>query len=189
MFASLWAISVGAGTFALTNYSVAAGEAAVAPVQWPPASSIKPNGQRFTLAMLVHPHCPCSRASLGELAKLMSRVGDHVEAHVFFIRPKNFEEEWERTDLWNSALQIPGVHAQVDPQGREAALLGAKTSGQVVLYSPEGTLKFSGGITPARSHMGDNQGATSIEAAVRNGAKSPTNSVVFGCELFDQEGT
>ncbi len=51
-----------------------------------------------------------------------------------------------------------------DADGREARHFGAATSGQTLLYDERGTLVFSGGITGARAHAGDNVGRQSLVA-------------------------
>jgi hypothetical protein len=62
------------------------------------------------------------------------------------------------------------------------------------LYGPGGDLLFSGGITAARGHSGDNCGRSTIisllteetaNAPVRAG---PAQTFVFGCPLFDRLG-
>jgi hypothetical protein len=189
VFAGAWILLVISGLAVLSDYAAAAGEAAEAPQSFPPAADIELAKNDFTLVMLVHPKCPCSRASIGELAKLMSRAPQTMPAHVFFVRPKKFEQGWEKTDLWESAAQIPGVALHVDPEGQQSALLGAKTSGQVVVYDRAGALRFSGGITPARSHMGDSKGRLAIEKLVNEGSKESADASVYGCELFDREAT
>jgi len=183
-FAAIWAAAVGVGLSLLTGYSAQAGEGAAAPVTWPSDSVLSPNQDEFTLAMMVHPKCPCSRASIGELAKLMRRVDEKVDAHVFFTRPTKMKSNWEQTDLWDSASRIPGVTVHADPGGRQARLLGSKTSGQVVLYGRDQALLFAGGITPARSHMGDNRGTFAVERLVNEDSPLTDNTAVYGCELF-----
>ena len=63
------------------------------------------------------------------------------------------------------------------------------TSGQVLLYQPSGRLAFSGGITPARGHSGDNPGSDAVLSLVRREARQadgvPVTCRVFGCPLFD----
>src|SRR5437867_1902866 len=68
----LWFVSVGAGLSFLWSYENAAGVAAAAPSRWPNESRIKPAPDRATLVMLTHPQCPCTRASIEELDKLMA---------------------------------------------------------------------------------------------------------------------
>jgi hypothetical protein len=73
-----------------------------------------------------------------------------------------------------------------DTDGREAALFGAKTSGQVLVYDGTGRLRFSGGITGGRSHSGDNPGRARVEALLLSGTLDRPISPVFGCALFDR---
>jgi len=72
---------------------------------------------------MAHPHCPCTRATLGELAVLMARVQKRVNAVVVFVVPNGVPEKWEETDLWRNAAQIPGVRVLKDVGGKEAAVL------------------------------------------------------------------
>jgi hypothetical protein len=117
----------------------------------------------------------------------MDKLNGRVAAHVLFAQPKERDERWEKTSQWTSAERIPGVLVHGDPAGQEAARFGAKTSGQVVVYSPAGKLLFAGGITGARGHMGDNAGLARIVSLVRPGSADRTASSVFGCPLFDEE--
>ena len=106
--------------------------------------------------------------------------------HVLFVKPEGFEEDWEKTDLWQSALMIPGVHVSVDDKGIEAERFGSQTSGQAILYGADGQLLFSGGITAARGHEGDNEGRETIVALITTGAAERRETPVFGCPLFEE---
>jgi hypothetical protein len=186
-----WLTLTIAGMGVLLNYKQTAGGAAVAPASWPKESTIVPAKDRFTLVMIVHPRCPCSRASVGELGKLMTRLGSRLEAHMLAIVPDGAGEEWESSDLAKSAAEIQNVSVRVDRSGREAKLFGALTSGQTYLYSPTGELQFSGGITASRGHYGDNLGSAEIERLTLAGnsdqAEEPRSSKVYGCELHDPQ--
>ena len=57
-----------------------------------------------------------------------------------------------------SAAEIPGVEVVSDEDDAQSAAFGAAVSGQTLLYDREGRLIFSGGITAARGHAGDNAG-------------------------------
>ena len=133
------------------------------PALWPAQSRIARKPGSLSLVMVVHPHCPCSRASIEELADLMVQAHGRLEASVVFIKPPGFTSNWAKTSLWRSAAAIPGVSETVD-DGREARLFGAATSGQTMGYDRNGRLLFSGGITAARGHLGDNPGASAITA-------------------------
>jgi hypothetical protein len=135
--------------------------------------------------MFVHPQCPCSRASIGELALLLAHCQQRVNAHVLFLQPREMPSHWNQTDLWEEAGRIPGVRVQSDEDGREARLFHIATSGDTALYDANGVLLFHGGITIARGHSGDNAGRESLQALLLGGSAQQTNTPVFGCSLFD----
>ena len=183
---AMWLLAVGAGLGVLWNYENTPGAAAAAPDRWPANSNIQRPTDRATLIMLAHPHCPCTRASVGELARLMAQTQGRVTAYVLFTKPPNFSEEWELTDLWATAAAIPGVNVMRDDDGVEARRFHAATSGQTVLYDQEGNLLFSGGITGGRGHQGDNAGRSAIVSLLTTSEAEQKETPVFGCALFAQ---
>jgi hypothetical protein len=179
-----WLFVIGAGMKLIWGYESTPGVAASAPDSWPADSRIKPAAGRPTLVMLAHPHCPCTRASIGELARLMTQAQGRVTAYVLFVKPPGFSDERERADLWASAAAIPGVTVVRDDEGVEAGRFGAATSGQTVLYDAAGRLIFSGGITAARGHAGDNAGRTAVVSLLVNDESEQKETPVYGCPLF-----
>jgi len=180
-----WMLAVLGGMSTLWDHANRPGRSAHPPSHWPEQSRIERSPGRATLVMLVHPQCPCSRASVGELAALMAHAQGRLSAHVLFVEPPGLSDDWTGTDLWESAGAIPGVETVRDRDGVEARHFDAATSGQVVLYDTGGALRFSGGITAARGHSGDNGGRDAILALLA-GSPSPSNETpVFGCALFD----
>jgi len=185
----MWLLLVCAGLAWLLRYENAPGAAAAPPTEWPRASHLLPSAEHATLVMSVHPKCPCTRASLGELAAIMAHSQGHVTTFVLFVKPAGFADDWEKTDLWKSATEIPGVTAVVDNLGREATLFQSQTSGQTMLYNARGHLMFRGGITASRGHSGDNAGRSSIISIVNAEGSYQSSTPVFGCPLFDPEST
>jgi len=184
----IWALAVGAGLAVLLNYENRPGLPATPPARWPASSHLERATGRATLVMLLHPACPCSRASIEELDRLMARVNGLVTVHALFIKPRELADSWARTDLWQSAAAIPGVHVHQDDDGVEAGLFRAATSGQVLLYDAAGALLFSGGITPSRGHPGDNDGRQAVVALLTaNAAPAQARAPVFGCSLRDPD--
>ena len=181
---ALWVSVIGAGIKFIWGYESTPGVAASAPDRWPADSRIKLAADRPTLVMLAHPRCPCTRASIGELARLMTQAQGRVTAYVLFVKPPDFSEGWERTDLWASAAAIPGVTVVRDDDGVEAGRFGAATSGQTVLYDAAGRLIFSGGITAARGHAGDNAGRAAVVSLLINDESEQKETPVYGCPLF-----
>jgi hypothetical protein len=184
---ALWLFMVAVGVGALWSYESTPGVSAAAPGMWPAASRIKPDPKRATLIMLAHPHCPCTRASIGELARLMTQAQGRVTAYVLFVKPAGFSDEWVQSELWESAAAIPGVTPVLDDGGAEAGLFHAETSGQTVLYDATGNLLFRGGITSARGHAGDNAGRTAIVSLLTSEEAEERDTPVFGCPLFAQK--
>ena len=180
-----WGLGVSGGLLAMSTYENRPGLAATAPSYWPIESRIERTEGLPTLVMVVHPHCPCSRASIEELDRLMAHTWGLVTTHVLFLNPPGLPENWAKTDLWRSAAAIPGTHVLRDDDGAEAARFGAATSGQVVLYDAQGRLLFSGGITASRGHAGDNEGRDTIVALLTRGRARRHDSPVFGCSLLD----
>jgi hypothetical protein len=188
MLFTAWAAAVAIGGSLLWRYAATAGAAATPPERWPTQSSIQRDAGQPTLVMLAHPLCPCTRASVAELAVLMTRLGPRVRAHVLFVRPRAAGSGWEDTPLWHSAAAIPGVRVHADAGGAEAALFRAATSGQLVVYDASGALVFSGGITGARGHEGDNVGLSRVLALLGGGRVDQSESRVFGCALGSRAG-
>jgi hypothetical protein len=177
-----WFSLVGAGFYLLLGFEATPGPAGRLSPAWP-GTSIKPASQRPTLLVFAHPRCPCTRATVEELALLMTHCQGRVEAHVLFYRPGGAEPGWERTDTWEAAARIPGVRVAVDPDGAQAARFAAETSGHAVLYGPDGRLWFSGGITDGRGHAGESGGRRAIMQLLTGEAHHAEGTPVYGCPL------
>jgi len=117
----------------------------------------------------------------------VGRLGSRAKVYVLVFKPRDFPSGWERTDTWDSAARIPGVVVRTDEDGEEAARFGALTSGQVVLYDPEGRLQFSGGLTSARGHLGEGPGVERIVALASGRTADAATSRVFGCSLVSRD--
>lgn len=180
----LWLVIVAGATVLMTRYSSTPGHTGAVPGAWPSDSQITFDSKRPTLVMFVHPHCPCSRASLGELERLLAQVPGRLTAHVVFFKPANASKTWEKTDLWRKASSIPDAAVYTDNDGIEARRFQSQTSGQTLLYDSTGSLRFQGGITFARGHSGDNAGSSALQEFLREGHSMEVKTPVFGCALF-----
>lgn len=183
-----WLVATTFGLARLWTYEATAGVPANAPKTFPAPQP----AERPTLVLLIHPRCPCTRATIDELAKLMTDCQGKLDATVFVIRPKGMPDGWERSELWTRAASIPGVTVSSDDQGTAARRFGSATSGQALLYSAGGELLFAGGITESRGHGGDNAGRAAItdlvlgtSPRVAHQTNSPLSAPVYGCPLFD----
>jgi hypothetical protein len=181
---AVWLAGGAAGLALVAQYDYAAGIAGAAPTRWPSDATIPLSEHGHTLVLFAHPRCPCTRASLGELERLVARCPEGLTVWVVFYQPAGADAPWKQTDQWSAAEKIPHVTVMSDAGGAEARRFNARTSGHAMLYSPGGELAFSGGITTARGHAGDNDGRSAIEAAVRHGACAAGETPVYGCPIF-----
>jgi hypothetical protein len=180
---AVWALTVAAGTLSLWRYKSVAGDPGLTVSSWPAGTRVTRAGGRHTLVMVAHPRCPCTVASLTELEGLAHELSPAVDVHVLFVLPKGTSEGWERTPLFDKASAIPGAHVFVDRGGREAALFGAQTSGDTLLFDREGRRLFHGGITAARGHVGENAGRSRVAQLILQGTADHDSSSVYGCAL------
>ena len=179
----IWLVLVGLGMKMLLDYSCFPGISGNPPEKWITHSQMHLSPELPTLILFVHPHCPCSRASIGEFSKIITRCKDRLNAYVIFFKPELFPVKWVETDLWHTAKDIPGVKVICDNGGVEIRLFRALTSGHTLLYNTNGDLVFSGGITRARGHFGDNLGRNTIISFINKGTIHTKKTPTFGCLL------
>jgi hypothetical protein len=189
MAAVFWACAVAAGLAIMVRYENTPGLSARTPPDWPGGTLMPLPKERPMLVLFAHPRCPCTRATMSELARIMARCQGKLDASVVFYLPQNSGPAWEQTELRREAAAIPGVHVLDDKEGREAHRFGAETSGQTMLYDARGHLLFSGGITPSRGHSGDNAGSSAIVSLVNSGRTDRNSTSTFGCSLLDVKTT
>ncbi|MEO7275031.1 MAG: RedB protein [Vicinamibacterales bacterium] len=177
-----WLVAVGFGMRTLAAYTYTPGEPGHASAYWPAETQLARDPSRPTLVLFAHPQCPCSRAAVSELARLMTTTRGALDVRVVVLHPTGTPPGWERTDIWRAAATIPGVSVVTDEAGHEADRFGAVVSGQSYLYSASGRLLFAGGITLGRGHEGDNPGRAAVLDWVTTG-HGATRGPVFGCTL------
>ncbi len=180
--AVVWAATVTAAFRAIRSFESTPGLAAIAPVSWPVRSSVRRAEGKWTLVMLVHPHCSCSRASIQELEAVLEKAPQSVQSYVLVYRPREFPAGWEKTDVYDAATRLRRAHVLIDEDGVEAARFGGFTSGQTFLYDGDGRLRFEGGITLLRGHSGLNSGRAGI-IRIANTQSGQGTHPVFGCAI------
>jgi hypothetical protein len=189
LLCATWAAVVAIGELALARHDLTPGIEAPSGSGSYVLNSIKLKAGKKTLVMFVHPKCPCSIASLTELRQLMTQYGSQLNTTVLMFHSADPLDDWTRSATWIGAQQIPGVNVRADFDGKLAKQCGAQTSGQVFLYDENGTLRFEGGITGSRGHVGDNNSLDALVSVVTN--KLPTQSApartpVFGCAIYSE---
>ncbi|RKH12253.1 RedB protein [Corallococcus sp. CA053C] len=179
----LWVVASALGSGWVWSHANAAGAGATPPSRLPAALAPLRGPGVWSLLVFLHPQCACSRATLAELAKLTEHAGARLATRVFVWAPREAPPGFVQSELWTRARDLPGVEVVLDVDGQAAREVGARTSGQVVLFAPDGVERFSGGITPARGHEGDSTGSLAIRALVDAEAPRASASPVFGCAL------
>ncbi len=186
LIASLvWIAFLTTGFFTLAREEFTPVAGATVGAAFPARSALDLDPDVPTLIFFAHPRCPCTRASMHELAGLLASLSHRVAVTIVFTLPKGVPPRWEQGELWQKAAAIPGVRVTTDQDGREAGLFGVKGSGHVLLYRPSGQLAFSGGITPSRGHEGDNPGRAAVVGLVLQGTSPVTRTPVYGCPLLE----
>ena len=196
----VWLLLVAAGLCILMMYANRPGRKGEPAAYWPAASESRYSTSKSTLLVFAHPRCPCTRATVDELAWVMTRCGDSVDCRVHFVQPAGKSRQWVQGDVWVTASSLPGVTVFADRQGRLAEVFGAETSGHAMLFDSAGKLRFEGGITPSRGHRGSNLGREQLvklampgrpqsplaeeDEANRNAPDGIESTCVFGCPLF-----
>jgi hypothetical protein len=185
-FGLVWLIAIGAGGTVVLSYETSPGQTGTIPKYWPRESTLERAADRPTLIMIAHPRCPCTRASIGELAKIVAQTQSRVRTYVLLWKPAGAEREWTANNLENEAKEIPGIQVLDDVGGQEAQRFGIETSGHTVVFNKAGELLFSGGITQSRGHSGDNAGEEAIVSLINQGSAPLRSTVAFGCPIKER---
>ncbi|MGH7941332.1 MAG: hypothetical protein ACREFR_09700 [Limisphaerales bacterium] len=181
---ALWLFAIGTATVSILDYENASGSVGSAPEQWVFGTPVPLDPTRDTLILFAHPRCPCTRATLEDLNRVLAQSNGRIAAHVLFFSPAHYPANWAHTELWRSAAAIPGVTVGEDTDNALAREYGAATSGYVLLYNPRGELLFRGGITGSGDHDGDNVAERAIISLATGGSATGTQTPVYGCSLF-----
>jgi len=163
----VWSALVGLGFHAMFSHATTSGDMHDAPLRWPAGTQLS-RGSSFTVVMFVHPDCPCSRASLHELAAIT--VGSSAKVDIVVAGPD------VEGDLWEDAGGIAGATRFID-DGREAARFGALTSGHTVVYDRDGVTApvHLRETRLERRHFG------SVEPSPVAAAQHPQQTILFLC--------
>jgi hypothetical protein len=179
---AIWGVVVVSGILFLEAYAARPGDLGTQVGRWLAQSRIQLDDRRPNLLIFLHPRCSCSRASLAELAYIMDRCRDRVSVHAVLLGT-TFLDRWGQSEIERDLASLPTVRVYPDREGVEARRFGVATSGHALLYDSGGQLLFSGGITAARGHVGDNFGRAAVLDRILNIKGGRASSSVFGCPL------
>lgn len=189
---SLWFLGVALGLFRLTVFSLSSDSPAATALgtstQGTPGFVAS---QGYTLALVVHPMCPCTKATVLELERLLTKVETRPALRALVYSPEGHSEEqreeWHNSSVYKSLARIPDLQVVKDPEGELAALHGASVSGHALLFEPSGRLRFSGGITAMRGHEGENRNADRLAEALSRSSTELRTTPAFGCSLISPD--
>jgi hypothetical protein len=180
-----WLLLVLGGGLPLWIHLTSPGDAGRPPELWPATTDLERNSDGPTLLLFAHPQCPCTRASLSELAAIVVRTEATVT--VVFHRPAGAPPAWRDAPLVQQARGLTRVRVVWDDTGRVRRAFGVQTSGHALVYDGRGRLQYSGGITAGRGHAGDNAGRTTALACLQSTEARISRLPVFGCPLAASE--
>lgn len=181
----VWTISIVAGVRILFKYENTPGMSGTPERYWPSDVHVARSTAAFTLVLLAHPDCPCTRASLAELEEIVAKSEGKLTSYVIFSKPGARDAEIESAPLWKTARGIPKITVIFDATGTDTGRFGGHVSGQTMLYDRHGLLVFSGGITTSRGHEGVSDGTEAILGTISARAGSVASTPVFGCSLHN----
>lgn len=151
----------------------------------------------FNLIVCLHPQCPCSQATVGELEKILDRTNaKDFQCTVYLSKPAGTGPRFVEGNILNALNDIKAkdkgdLEVIIDDGDKFATRLNVKTSGHIFLFDRYGKRLFDGGITAARGHAGDNAGADFIIDCLRKNTvrkdslttAQATRTPVFGCSM------
>jgi hypothetical protein len=182
--AACWLATLIAGLALLRQYESTPGAADESLDTWPAASELPAPAGRATILLFAHPRCPCTVASLENLAWVLDRAPIGTRAIVVLVRPPGAGAEWEHSNLADSIASMPRIELHLDSDGPEARRFGAETSGQTFLYDAAGRLAYRGGLTAGRGLTGPSIGRTALLSRLTELPASVAAAAVYGCPLF-----
>ena len=183
----LWLAAVLVGIAAMMDYEFSSGEDPRAPALWPTDSGISRTAGHPTVLVFAHPRCPCTEATLDELAEIVAATDAGADIKVLFFRPGNAGADWTQSRSVSRTAAMPDVQIISDENGREAQLFHAVTSGRTLLYDAAGHLLFDGGITGSRGHAGENAGSKAVRELLTQGSHIRSTTPVFGCSILEND--
>ena len=147
------------------------------------------------LVIYVHPHCPCTRASLAEFRQLVDGAKSHgrkVSPEIVVVVPPGMDDSWRNGPIVQAAEQLvvdkwAGVRLRINHDLDEALDARATTSGHTLLIDTSGTVIFRGGLTRSRGHAGENAGTRALSELLNDRKPEVATTPVFGCPLYSPE--
>lgn len=178
----LWLGGLAVGVALVIDHDTRPGQANDGRLQWPAGTSLRLSPTGKTLLMFLHPRCPCSQASVTELAQLLQNEQPRPRLYVV-VPHENLAGPDEVSRALEPVAALDDLSVVMDPEGTETRRFGSHTSGTLLVFDADGRCNYAGGLTSARGHVGPNM-ARDAAAAALHGLPHPDSMPVFGCPLF-----
>lgn len=179
----MWGGLLFIGHLVLFEYEMTASPLADTKRIFPEKSVVQLARGRQNIILFIHPMCPCTMASVDELAELMHVGQEDAIGTVIALMPTELKSEWSSQPVFSALKRIRNVSISYDSDGSQAATFGATTSGHVLIYDGRGVLQFSGGITASRGHSGDNANLQAAKNIILDRNPKFATTPVLGCAL------
>lgn len=189
ILAVVWLCAVAIVSGWLVVRSTSAGPRQAGPDSWPATILGPQSSDRLSIVVALHPKCPCSKATITQLSELARALGDTAEFVALLLVPSGMDADWMHSNTRDQLATLPSCRVILDHRGEAARALGMRTSGHVQAFSPDGSLVFSGGVTPSRGDLGPCAPLEVLSALASRPAEGngpPAAAPVFGCQLFDE---
>lgn len=183
----VWIAVAVAGWYGISAYGFKGDPQATTGIvpQWPAESTISRLTERPTLVLFLHPKCPCSRATVGELERLPVLAPSDALPDIYVVAaaPRSIGDLWWSSPFLERAARLPNARLVRDSGGVETALFGARVSGTVLLFDPAGNRLYAGGVTMSRGHAGDNVGLQAVTDLLVDSDANVSSIPPLGCEM------
>ncbi len=187
---AIWIAAVSLGYGCLLNYSSKPAVTTSGPSHFPQSESqtleLNKNGQ--TLIAFFHPQCPCSRATVAELSRVLTRQNifktrTNLKVYAVISKPAGTDASFVRSSLVSALEAMKGVQVVIDDNDEQSRQFGAQASGQILLFNQQGEKLFSGGITAERGHEGESSGGDALSSHINGQQTALKTAPVFGCSM------
>lgn len=185
---AVWVLLAVAGLGALSLYGFTGSLPARAALQWPSNGLLALDPARPTLFLFLHPRCPCSSASITELDRVLSQSSGDFRTYAILTVPPGVDEDWEAGRNLEAAKLLPETTVVFDRGGALARSFGARDSGTLLAFAPDGAHLFAGGLTVSRGHEGESLGSLALQDLAAGVTPRQVASPVFGCPLLGPDG-
>ena len=186
---AIWVILAIGGLAALTVYSMTGSTPAHAAAQWPANELLALDPARPVLVLFLHPRCPCSSASITELDQVLSRHPGAFRVYAVLTIPPGMDANWEAGRNLEAARMLPDTALVFDRGGALTRRFGARDSGTILAFAPDGARLFAGGVTASRGHQGESLGSLTLQDLARGQTPRVAESPAFGCPLLGPDTT